>query len=305
MRHVDKDLTRTPSRLNNPKAVKSLQAILADGNADKVSGDIYMGIYSLQGERRSEVREFLNEIYFDKCAYCELLNHPEVEHYRPKGRVTEAPDHGGYYWLCYEYSNLLPACHDCNAVNGKLNQFPVGGTRVLQPVLLLAGNLDPAHSAASGGFLLAEQPLLLHPEIDHPQNFLAFEWAVDGVGIYIKGIDGEQGRGEVTIRICDLNRKYLRLSRDLEIAGFIKNLNNGLKLVANDTLEASSLPRYYELIFSQAQEDAQNPRRMHSLLRTFILQNEQNFAAIILPRIAENGRELVREAFRAFVEARF
>ena len=69
--------------------------------------------------------------FFGKCAYCESLitnNQPgDVDHYRPKGRVMDANNkpvmittalgenpHPGYYWLAYQFSNLLPSCIDCN-----------------------------------------------------------------------------------------------------------------------------------------------------------------------------------------------
>jgi hypothetical protein len=65
-------------------------------------------------------------MYNKKCAYCEERIKTYIEHYRPKGSV-QGSRHGGYYWLCYEWSNLLPACHECNKFGGgKGTQFPVG-----------------------------------------------------------------------------------------------------------------------------------------------------------------------------------
>src|SRR5574341_1145443 len=69
-------------------------------------------------------------VFFGKCAYCETLiaeNHPgDIEHFRPKGRVTDSMGrqlmvqdengeeypHPGYYWLAYDWKNLLLACED-------------------------------------------------------------------------------------------------------------------------------------------------------------------------------------------------
>jgi hypothetical protein len=49
------------------------------------------------------MKQHLFELFDNKCAYCESrvlhVSPGEVEHYRPKGRVTEDPDHPGYYWL--------------------------------------------------------------------------------------------------------------------------------------------------------------------------------------------------------------
>jgi hypothetical protein len=43
-------------------------------------------------------------------------------------------EHPGYYWLAYEWTNLLPSCYDCNSFRrhgtmkagpGKNERFPV------------------------------------------------------------------------------------------------------------------------------------------------------------------------------------
>src|SRR5207244_3555440 len=66
---------------------------------------------------------FLNELFHKKCAYCEgkVSGHfpLDAEHYRPKKEVTEGRTrlggHPGYFWLAYEWYNLLLACRDCNS----------------------------------------------------------------------------------------------------------------------------------------------------------------------------------------------
>jgi hypothetical protein len=61
-----------------------------------------------------------------KCAFCEtsISNHyGDVEHYRPKGGVqnqrrqwvrvrikSRTIKHPGYFWLAYDWQNLMPAC---------------------------------------------------------------------------------------------------------------------------------------------------------------------------------------------------
>lgn len=96
-----------------------------------------------------------------KCAYCESIiptTQPgDVEHYRPKGRIRELDgrivkilledgtsiDHPGYWWLCYDSNNLLPACADCNRrryhdesegmpLAGKAELFPISGKRAVR-----------------------------------------------------------------------------------------------------------------------------------------------------------------------------
>jgi hypothetical protein len=95
-----------------------------------------------------------------KCAYCEAeicATQPgDVEHYRPKNRIKELDgkivkillnngssiDHPGYWWLSYDWLNLLPACIDCNRMRyheesdvrtpaGKADFFPISGKRAV------------------------------------------------------------------------------------------------------------------------------------------------------------------------------
>jgi uncharacterized protein (TIGR02646 family) len=137
-------------------------------------------------------------MFHGKCAYCEShvehVSHAHVEHYRPKGGVSEDQTHPGYYWLGYTWTNLLLACPRCNGRAGKGMQFPVRGQRAMCP----------------GDSLDAEDPLLLDPTgDDDPEEHIGFDVRLDG-GIYARsGSD----RGATSIRVCDLERVELHLRR--------------------------------------------------------------------------------------------
>lgn len=110
--------------------------------------------------RRSITRSFyLNEgpPFYGKCAYCEApivaYRRDNIDHFRPKATITDelkqpiplrdttgavrlGPDgqpvmHPGYYWLAYDWQNLLPACAACNL--GKHSRFPVNGRHAQRP----------------------------------------------------------------------------------------------------------------------------------------------------------------------------
>lgn len=74
--------------------------------------------FSFAAYKGDDVVNSLQHLFHGKCAYCEsryTSTQPvDVEHYRPKGGVEEAPDHGGYWWLAMKWENLLPSCIDCN-----------------------------------------------------------------------------------------------------------------------------------------------------------------------------------------------
>jgi uncharacterized protein (TIGR02646 family) len=170
-----------------------------EGNGHEVRDHVY---------RHSSVRIALEELFHRKCAYCETPL-PEVgwdvDHFRPKGAIAERPDHPGYYWLAYEWSNLYPACEPCNRRRqdhptwtdredgesaGKLTQFPLE---------------DEAGRALSPEADLGlERPLLLDPCADAPEAFLLYT----PLGEVEPAPDNP--RAEATVDILHLRRRRLR-----------------------------------------------------------------------------------------------
>ncbi len=153
----------------------------------------------------------LETLFHGKCAYCEtkLTEGWNVDHHRPKKRVKERPDHPGYYWLAYEWTNLYPACNGCNQhlrdrphwdanqqndrAAGKADQFPLD---------------DERHRAMSPTDDIArELPYVLDPCDDEPQLYLTFD--IQG---NVLAIDDDVF-GETTIDVCHLDRYRLSLAR--------------------------------------------------------------------------------------------
>jgi hypothetical protein len=156
---------------------------------------------------------FLQRVFQEKCAYCEGkygAGHPwHVEHYRPKSEVTENRqliDHPGYFWLAYEWHNLLLACAHCNSWEeatentegkshpSKSNEFRVRGNRIAGP------GPDPKNWLDE---LKQEQPLLINPydeEID-PEDHFAFQETGH--------IFGTTNEGRETVEVCNLKRVSL------------------------------------------------------------------------------------------------
>lgn len=183
------------------------EQIALTADKDRINSDIYKGKTKVGKKVVFEVRDRLKEIYYNKCAYCEIKEFkPEVEHYRPKKAVAENKNHPGYYWLCYEWSNLLPSCRYCNTEGGKGNQFPVMSDYVFCPPIENE-KLIREKCKANYPELLNENPFLINPEIDDPTEYFVFDASGKMTGIDI------QGRGEKTIKICNLNRENLLYRR--------------------------------------------------------------------------------------------
>ncbi len=148
------------------------------------------------------VRKSLERAQHDKCCYCDSKATPlEVEHYRPKNAVRQQRDASeekpGYYWLAYEWQNLMLACVLCNQPRqdsegeptGKGTQFPLA---------------DPAMRARSHHESLAqEDPLLLDPYADNPDDHIGYRECIPYP---------LTSRGEATIEVLKLCGKS-QLSR--------------------------------------------------------------------------------------------
>lgn len=304
MRHIVKDLMNVPPSLTSAKALEDIEYIAQRDNRAVIQDTIYKGTYrDAQNKTQSRVRDILNIYYKGKCAYCEQTCKAEIEHYRPKKGITEDATHQGYYWLCYNWSNLVPSCRYCNTEGGKGNKFPIiaNANRVRFPIFATS-KLNMGTCNANGQPLLSEQPYLLHPEIDSAiESFLAFSISDDKSGISIRGID-VLGRGSMTIEICNLNRNDLRENRllsvhynmkmqiqlifDLNAQGYIKDDQIGDALLA---------------VYEGFERDAADITLTHTLLRRFLIDSSENFENHLIPYLDnEFAKPIALQSFKIF-----
>ena len=178
-------------------ATKKAKVEKGDHNAKR-------GIYANSG-----VTKALEQLFHDKCAYCECKMTAtadwDVEHFRPKGRVAEREDHPGYYWLTYEWDNLYPSCKFCNQrrkdrprwndrmelpAQGKFDQFPLldESTRAMKP----------------SDDVYAEHTLLIDPCFDEPEDYLGYDPTGQIFSL------SENPYGNKTIEVLGLKRRRLR-----------------------------------------------------------------------------------------------
>src|SRR5262249_37658440 len=129
-------------------------------------------------------KPLLLKLFASKCAYCESnisrVAAGEVEQFRPKSK---------YWWLAYEWQNLLLACPACNRY--KADRFPVEGVQAKTPE-------DDVNR---------EQRLLIDPTVDSPDADLVFSMEQDAVIA-----SGLTRRGRTTIELLGLNRPDLAIA---------------------------------------------------------------------------------------------
>lgn len=162
-------------------------------------------------------RDRLLAVTNKKCAYCELLlpagqRKGDVEHYRPKGRARRMDgkivrvlrdgveiDHPGYFWLAYDYLNLLPACSACNRRAGDAASGMNTGKSDIFPTL-------DDRWASCPQDVVTEQPALLNPWVDEPADHFHFD---PDTGRVIPITE----RGRITEELLGLNRDGLPEAR--------------------------------------------------------------------------------------------
>lgn len=187
------------------KAEEERQALLASPPEQrKIKDKLYKG-----------GRDFLLTATSKKCAYCETYLPPgerkgDVEHFRPKGRVRDRRgvvvtvtlagqqmQHPGYFWLAYDYRNLLPVCGACNRRARDEREGRLTGKGEIFPTL------DDWY-AAEPAAVDHEKPSLLNPWLpeDDPHEHLIFD---PETGLVI----GRTDRGKETVELLGLNRDGL------------------------------------------------------------------------------------------------
>lgn len=125
---VDRNSVRTPHSLQTKGLAERARAVAhteAQIEAYEADPEKKTKAFSFSAYKSKDVKAALDVLFHGKCAYCESVyanvQPMDVEHFRPKGRVTrwvngkrEIVLRFGYYWLAAEWTNLLPSCIDCN-----------------------------------------------------------------------------------------------------------------------------------------------------------------------------------------------
>lgn len=145
------------------------------------------------------IREPLKKAQNDKCCYCESKLKPvltgDIEHFRPKAAYKQDENERlhtpGYYWLAYEWDNLLLCCQICNQTS-KRNFFPLSN-----PNNRAKSHLDDINN---------EEPLLINPAKEDPEEFILFRKEI------AYPINNNL-KGQVSINILKLNSDNLIESR--------------------------------------------------------------------------------------------
>lgn len=148
MRYIDS------SRLVLPDGWLKLSTDAAAAVENGENPDDYSGVWR-------QLKGALADLFNDKCWYCETAvprSDNAVDHFRPKGRVSDAANpHTGYRWLAFDQTNFRYACTFCNSRRKDVGGGTAGGKADRFPLL------DESKRLYAPGCLATEQPVLLDP----------------------------------------------------------------------------------------------------------------------------------------------
>lgn len=296
MRKVDRTVIPRPAILDSPICVNHLNQINANPSAIKASSDIYKGkTVNADNTTTNTVTIALKGLYKNKCAYCEKYCYdPEVEHFRPKGQVTgDQRLANGYYWLCYEWTNLLPSCHECNKVNAKGTKFPIKGIRqITYPVTGNPPVFDSTQNVYESNYLTTEDPYYIHPE--YCNNFWAhFDFERSGK---IVGISDYGTRTIADLKLDDEDRNGWR--REIYESYFnrllrlIRRYKRSINPISNEIFTEELDDIVSEIVFDSEDETLSYTLFRKSLVRKidyyFVEPLDTVFRAEMNAKIAES-----------------
>jgi len=207
MVHIQKDYNKPPIALLDSKWDFVKQDVLTNEN-HKAKSECY----------RNSTLEHLVKLYNHKCACCErkIGYELEIDHYRPKKARNNGDinfQHSGYYWLTYEWSNLIPLCSSCN--QSKSNYFPLkdNSKRITNHNHLLANNIYNLQTY--------EEPLFINPEIElQPEKH--FKYLPDGK------VEGRTLEGKTVVKFYNLNSRTKVRERRYVIASYILKIRTAI-----------------------------------------------------------------------------
>lgn len=191
--------------------------------------------------RDKTVKKQLIKDQHDKCCFCEGKfsdnSFGDVEHFRPKAAYKAIGEkkltYPGYYWLAYDWNNLLYSCEKCNRAFKK-NVFPLGNEATRKPFHNHTNSLE------------GEDRLLIDPTIEDPSDFFTFN---EEVPVPING----NLKGSTSIKAYGLERlndSRLEYLKELKLALVFTNIDEtDTSEVANAAKALSvSTPDLVELV---------------------------------------------------------
>jgi hypothetical protein len=295
-----KENNNAPARLSLPGALRQITRAISNSDGELYNSSYYPHEDIVNLLKAYSIHKMqLQPGDLAKCNYCESkIEHAatlQVEHYRPKAKVDSGEnDHQvlpGYYWLGLEWTNLLLACPKCNGKDAKGNKFPIRGVRAQVHNTVQTINAAPtlvrANCYANEHPLALELPILLNPEIDHPEEFLTFDILGN-----ISGHGNDHERGNISRDIYRLNRDELLICRQKVWKEFRNEINVDIAGHMGGYLTEQGL-KYRFMKIAEKLRDRKLPIMEYTLWGRYINDNLVDF----LDNMDDYYKDLILEVY--------
>jgi uncharacterized protein (TIGR02646 family) len=196
--------TKIPAILSGKGAIKTkalIENYLQNKSFfdDKKSSDVFDS--KVYGDK--EVKSQLIKDQHGKCCFCESkllhITAGDVEHFHPKmeARFQDKSDKQlGYFWLAYNWDNLMLACERCNRVFKHID-FPL---------------INIKRKAGVGKVEKTINTLLINPYKENP---------IEHINFRAEYIEAKTLKGTKTIQFLGLSRPELIERRGSSLGGYI------------------------------------------------------------------------------------
>ncbi|MBP9888851.1 MAG: TIGR02646 family protein [Leptospiraceae bacterium] len=180
--------------------------------------------FIFEGYGSDDVRKQLREDQKGKCCYCEVIlyeneisvgaSRGEIDHFRPKNQNINQNKNGdsmqkfgpaGYYWLAFDWDNLVYACKVCNSE--KLAYFPLK-----YPENRASNHRDNCD---------LEEPLLINPYKIDPEEHIIYD---ENTGYIVAKPNSLEGK--TTIKLLKLDRLNSERQKYLAMVKYFIRISN-------------------------------------------------------------------------------
>lgn len=198
----------------------------------------------------ADVKAALRTAQHDKCGFCESkishVSFGDVEHFRPKSAVRNMPTETllspGYFWLAYDWENLLFACECCNRRH-KGNLFPLTDATTRARV--------PSDDIG------LESPLFIDPGSEDPAAHIGFreeypfaiggsvrgQATIDSLGLLRPALTERRRERIQTLRHLRAAVAVLKRRRDQESKALVREITAELSRSTEDVAEYAGMVR--------------------------------------------------------------
>ena len=230
MRYINLD------RLRLPDGWLERAAVAVNAVTDGANPNDYSDVWR-------ELKTGLANLFYGKCWYCEMSevrSDNAVDHFRPKGRVSDAcREHAGYRWLAFEPSNFRYACTYCNSRRNDIANATTGGKADRFPLL------DEAQRVYMPGPIDAERPALLDPCAFGDWKLLGCK-RENGNPCATSNDPEQRKRAEISIEIYHLHHEptcKLRHEKALKLLSDIEDAKNWYNIVHSGVTQQRAFQR--------------------------------------------------------------